>query len=435
MQNSLGGIPTCVPILFGNWSNSSNAGVSNVNLNNNRSNSNTNVGFRCDSYYSLQKKKHTNNRGYFIQAENCRNISMAVFGRAGCCFEEPKPLTGGQMRRYGNLFEQIIHLDNFIQAFYNAQRRKRGKLQPLLYELDMDCQIQDTIQEIKTGTYRPKPYTVFSIYSPKKRVIYAPHFRDVVVQHAIYQVLYPILNPILIGQNYACRVGYGPQRTAEYLQKCMRKCGDDEYFLQLDLKKYFYRIDPQALRPLLERKIKDKKAVDLVMLFTHYDEPYGLPPGNLMNQIMASLYLNPLDHYVKEVLHICHYVRYVDDFILCGLSKEECHAIMAKLQSFLSPYHMTFSKHRIDQIRRGINFCGYRTWKTKKLVRKHSLYMFTRAVANKNIPVIVSLIGHAKRTNTLRHYSEKIMDSGMLKHLPAKVQKRLEAGARCGTDT
>lgn len=42
----------------------------------------------------------------------------------------------------------------------------------------------------------------------------------------------------------------------------------------------------------------------------------GIPIGNLTSQFFANVYLNPLDHYVKEVMQVPGYVRYVDDFVL-----------------------------------------------------------------------------------------------------------------------
>ena len=49
-------------------------------------------------------------------------------------------------------------------------------------------------------------------------------------------------------------------------------------------------------------------------LFTPFERMRGLPIGNLTSQFFANVYLDPLDHFVKEILRAKGYERYVDDF-------------------------------------------------------------------------------------------------------------------------
>ena len=66
--------------------------------------------------------------------------------------------------------------------------------------------------ELHAETYALQPYFEFTVYSPKRRLIHAPAFRDVVVQHAIYRVVYGIFNRTFINTSFACRKGYGTHR-------------------------------------------------------------------------------------------------------------------------------------------------------------------------------------------------------------------------------
>ena len=68
--------------------------------------------------------------------------------------------------------------------------------------------------------------------------------------------------------------------------------------LQLDIQKFFYSIDRSILRVLFERKIKDQQMVDLMMTFTVYESPLGIPIGNLLSQIYALIYMNLVDHFI-----------------------------------------------------------------------------------------------------------------------------------------
>ena len=99
----------------------------------------------------------------------------------------------------------------------------------------------------------------------------------------------------------------------------LRSCPDDSYTLKLDIRKFFYSIDRRRLKKLIEKKIKDRRLVEAMMLFADMETNKGIPIGNLLSQIYALIYLNPLDHFIKRVLKVKRYVRYVDDFILIGI--------------------------------------------------------------------------------------------------------------------
>jgi len=105
-------------------------------------------------------------------------------------------------------------------------------------------------------------------------------------------------------------------RQVIMFRKMMRQCDPDLYILKLDIRKFFYSIDRKILRFLVERKIKDNRFVDVMMLFVKNEGDIGIPIGNLLSQIYALIYLNPLDHYIKRILNIKRYARYVDDFVL-----------------------------------------------------------------------------------------------------------------------
>ena len=70
-------------------------------------------------------------------------------------------------------------------------------------------------------------------------------------------------------------------------------------------------------------------------LFTPFERRRGLPIGNLTSQLFANLYLDRLDHYVKEVLRVPGYLRYVDDFALFGNDPKEIEHWRCELERFL----------------------------------------------------------------------------------------------------
>jgi retron-type reverse transcriptase len=308
------------------------------------------------------------------------------------------------MKRYGNLFDKTFTIDNLYNAYLDARTGKRSKRACFEFEKNLGENIYNLHRDINNGTYEIDSYFKFIIYEPKRREIHAPSFKDIVVQHAIYRIIYDIFDRSFINTSFACRIGYGTHRASKYTRDCMRKCNGNDYSLKLDIKKFFYSIDRKILRKLIEKKIKDKRLVDMMMLFANLETSTGIPIGNLLSQLFALIYLNTLDHFIKRDLKIRYYVRYVDDFLLIGLTRDECLDLRKIIIEFIKKkLNLELSKSTIQKIKKGVNFCGYRTWRTLIFIRKYSLYRFKNFVKKGKYESMVSLLGHAKRTNSLKY--------------------------------
>lgn len=313
------------------------------------------------------------------------------------------------MKRYGNLFDITFSKENLYAAYLDARKGKRKKRATFEFESNLGVNINDLYSRIHDGSYRPDPYFQFRVYEPKERIIHAPSFRDVVVQHAIYRQIYDIFDRIFINTSFACRKGYGTHRASQYAQNAMRKYDSDLYTLKLDIRKFFYSIDRDILRSLVEKRIKDTRLVDIMMLFAQMKGNIGIPIGNLLSQIYALIYLNPLDHFIKRDMKIKHYVRYVDDFVLIGLERPSAVDARYTIIDFIrSLLHLELSRSTIQKIKKGINFVGYRTWQSKKFIRKFSLYKFFRMANQGKLQSIVSIAGHAKNTASLSYMIKRL---------------------------
>ena len=308
------------------------------------------------------------------------------------------------MKRVGHLFELAFTPDALYQAWIDASAGKRGKRATLDFGRNLAANLDALHQELHSGKYAIQPYKEFKVFEPKERTIFAPAFRDLVVQHAIYKLIYPIFNRTFIDQSYACRKGKGTHKAADYAQQALRSSTPDSYILQLDIKKFFYSIDRPVLRTQIERQIKDRRFVAVMMLFAEYGQPVGIPIGNLLSQTYALIYMNPLDHFIKRELGARRYCRYVDDFVIFGWPRERCVAALARIEVFIADeLHLVLSRHSLHKCKRGLNFVGYRTWRSTRFVRKHSLYTFAQAVKAHDAEAIASCLGHALRTGSYRH--------------------------------
>lgn len=330
------------------------------------------------------------------------------------------------MRRTGNLCEAAFSIPALYQGYYAARKGKRTGRACYLFERRLSAQIDDLHHHLVAGTYKPRPYNTFEIFEPKPRIISAPAFRDRVVQHAIYNQVREIFDRSFIDQSFACRIGKGTHSAADYVQAALRAAPRDSYVLQLDIRRYYYRLDHGVLRKLLERKIKDARLVDVMMLFAGTGADVGVPIGNLLSQLFGLIYLNPLDHYIKRDLKVRHYARYVDDFVLIGLTYEQAVEYKQRIVAFLdSELHLELSKSSIHRVTRGLNFVGFRTWASKRFVRKRALYTFRRAANRGRLDSVVSSLGHAAKTASRRYMLNHLQEHhhGLYRRLPESSRR------------
>ena len=330
-------------------------------------------------------------------------------------------------KRVSNLFDKIISLDHLVEVYGKAKIGKCRRHSKVNFEINLFENLAQIHSELKSGTYEVSPYRHFSIFLHKKREIYAPAFRDMIVQHAILDIINPIFDKTFIEQSHGCRQGHGILSASDYVYKVIKKCDPEMYYLQLDIRKYFYSIDRKILRKQIEKKIKEKSLIDLVCKFADLDEvPTGVPIGNLLSQFFGLLYLNPLDHFIKRELKQEKYCRYVDDFIILGITKEKAKELELKIREFLkNELNLELSKVKLYKIKRGINFVGYRTWKHYRLVRKYCLKNFKKKAKNFEIKSLISMLGHCFYSNSYKTYV-KFLPRKLYDELPEKCQNKIK---------
>lgn len=123
----------------------------------------------------------------------------------------------------GSLYEKIISYKNLKSAFYQVTKgKKKYKTEAVIFYNMLERNLVQLWRELKTGKYRVGEYKYHVVYEPKKRGIWAPSFRDKIVQTAIHNVLKDIYNNVYIKHSYACIEEKGPQRAAQQLQNNMR---------------------------------------------------------------------------------------------------------------------------------------------------------------------------------------------------------------------
>ena len=284
-------------------------------------------------------------------------------------------------KTYNHLFEEIVSFPNLLAAYFEARRGKMNCVSIMKINRNYEDVIFTLQKELKEKTWEPGQYRDFlCVTEVKRRLINAPAFRDRIVHHAIAKVVRPLFERKYIFDSYATIKNKGTHKAVYRVQKFLKRAarhGEKVYVLQCDISKYYPSIDHDVLIEQIERTVRDKEVVELwrKILDGFSNTGRGLPIGSLTSQLAANIYLNVLDHFVKECMQIKYYVRYMDDFVLIGNSKEELWKNLADIKWLIEgTLKLKLNrKTKIYPASRGVDFAGYRTFTNHILPRKRNI--------------------------------------------------------------
>lgn len=320
------------------------------------------------------------------------------------------------MNKYIISYNDIVSVNKIKDVYDGIYKNTCHKAKLVRFELTKTSNIVKIYNTLKNKHYNHLKYNIFIIQEPKYRIIMSELMYDKIVNHLISKyVLIPTLSRKLIEQNVATRTGKGSKEGIRYMKKyinSIKENYDNVYILKCDISKYFYNIDHEILINKLSHENFDKDILKVLIniisstnndyindlidssisrevshledmniydleakkkqLYSlpRYRKGKGLPIGNETSQLLAIYYLNELDHYIKEQLHIKYYIRYMDDFILIHHDKEYLKKCLNLINKKLSYLKLSLNKKtQIYNLKSGVNFLGYKfILKNKKLV-------------------------------------------------------------------
>lgn len=327
------------------------------------------------------------------------------------------------MKRIGNIYDQVISIDNLLLADTIARRGKSRQTGIINFDKNFDQNIADIYRELATGTYRTSNYTTRIIYEKKEREISVLPYRDRIVHHAVMNVLEPMFVATFTADTYSCIKGKGIHAASRSLSEALNDVEGTLYCLKLDIKKFYPNVDHDILKTLLRKKIKDAELLSL--LDGIIDSAPGLPIGNYLSQYFANFYLSYFDHWMKEQKQVKYYWRYADDIVVLSPYKGYLHKVLAGVKRYMEQRLklQVKSNHQIFPVSaRGIDFVGYVHYHTHKLMRKSIKQNFARKTAKGiNKLSLASYLGWAKHCNS-RHLLKKLLPNEP-KHKPRKRSK------------
>ena len=294
-------------------------------------------------------------------------------------------------KRIGNLYNQIVDFDNIWGAYLDASKGKRFSFEVAQFSSRLEAHLPRIHQELENQSWDSGKARQFVVMEPKRREITAPPFQDRVVHHAVHRICYPIFEKRFIDHSYACIKGKGCQRAVLDLQKQLRKSPTTAYIVQADIKSYFASIDHSILLERIARTIKCKPTLQLwaKIIQAYQFDKIGIPVGALTSQLAANIYLDTLDHILSEKYQL-PYFRYMDDFVIVCLDKCQAQEVLEIVRFEVSQLNLILNpKTAIYPIRMGVDWCGYRTWKSHLLPRKRIVKL-----AKKDLSKIVEMFNN-----------------------------------------
>lgn len=267
--------------------------------------------------------------------------------------------------------EEIFTFEHLYESYKEAKKSKQHKGEVIRFEANLAVNLNKIINELKTKKYNLSTYRSFYIYEPKKRHIEALPFKDrIVIKCFCDIVLKSKIEPKLIFDNCACRKNKGTDFAIQRLHKFLKKEFFKEnnncfYYLKCDITKYFPSIDHNILIDKLKHLnfSEDEMWFNIKLIKEQPNHTnVGLPLGNQSSQWFALLYLNEIDHYIKEKLQIKGYVRYMDDMVLISRDKkylQYCKNEIEKMCKNNLRLNLN-NKTQVGKVSNGIDFLGYR---------------------------------------------------------------------------
>lgn len=213
--------------------------------------------------------------------------------------------------KYERLYRYLFSEEMFAVA-YQRIYAKQGNMTPgtdgkTIDEMSLE-RIERLIVSLKDESYQPHPAR--RVYIPKKngkkRPLGIPSFEDKLVQEVVRLLLEAIYEGHFEGTSH----GFRPHRSCHTALGMIQKSfAGAKWFIEGDIKGFFDNIDHNVLISILRERISDERFLRLIRKFLNagyvedwkYNKTYsGTPQGGIISPILANIYLDKFDKYIKE---------------------------------------------------------------------------------------------------------------------------------------
>lgn len=251
-----------------------------------------------------------------------------------------------ERNRQDKLLEQILNRSNMNLAYKRVKENDGSAGIDKLSTDELLSYLQKhgdaLLNDLLTGKYRPQAVKRVEIKKPDggKRELGIPTVVDRMIQQAISQILTPIFDPGFSSGSYGFRPGRNAhgaiQKATEYINAGYKVVVD------IDLEKFFDRINHDKLMHLVSKKVSDKRVLKLTRLYLESgilwdgvfrESKEGAPQGGPLSPLLSNIMLDELDKELERRGH--RFCRYADDCNIYVRSKRSAERVMSGISKFI----------------------------------------------------------------------------------------------------
>lgn len=290
---------------------------------------------------------------------------------------EPPP-TRDEGKSSVELWEQVWARENLFTALKRVESNRGAPGTDGMTVKDLRAYLKEHWLEIRaaleSGAYKPTPVRRVEIPKPDGgvRLLGIPTVIDRLLQQAIAQVLTPIFESKFSPNSYGFRPGRSAHdailKAQEYVQ------AGNEWVVDIDLEKFFDRVNHDQLMARVAREVKDKRVLKLIRAYLNsgvmingvvVDTEEGTPQGGPLSPLLSNIMLDDLDKELETRGH--KFVRYADDCNIYVKTQRAGERVMESVKEFLEKklkLKVNPKKSKVDKAER-VKFLGFSFYKYK----------------------------------------------------------------------
>jgi RNA-directed DNA polymerase len=270
------------------------------------------------------------------------------------------------------LWEAILERENLNRALKQVERNGGApgidgmtvkELRPYL-----KVHWSETREALEGQTYRPSPVRRVEIPKPDGgvRLLGIPTVLDRMLQQAIAQCLTPLFEPLFSNHSYGFRPGRSAHEAVKQAQGYIQE--GYEWAVDIDLEKFFDRVNHDILMARVARVVKDKRVLKLIRAYLEsgvlvngvvMETEEGTPQGGPLSPLLSNIMLDDLDKELEQRGH--RFVRYADDCNIYVKTQRAGERVMESVKAYLEKklkLKVNPKKSKVDRAK-SVKFLGF----------------------------------------------------------------------------